>query len=729
MSLIKRITTIGQVKELIRYCKQTKTASVDWETTGLKYYEPYEKPLCLSVSFQPGSSWVIPLAHKESCFRKNNQWKKAIRLFGKQVMEDWDIVKIAWNLKFEYKWFMKYGITMKGRLFDAQLAKYCLDEERPNDLKSWVEKLYPAYAGYAKEIKNNDDGEERKWENIPYDKLSEYCGIDSDLTGRLMVYFEKQLIKNNFYNLFRNLLMMSTRVLAESEYMGMLVDRAYLKNLVEEYKVKIADCSKRLNEQPALLKYNKIRRKQYIKTLIKETQLEVQDLRENNAPNSATLIRNRENKIKGFMEGKFNNKELKKLEPLNWGSPQQVGDFFYKSDYGLGLPILKYTQNKKTKQDSDNPSTDEETLLLLEKKDKTGTIKALLEYRGLTKLNSTYVEGMYNVLSSSDRIHTSYRVAGTVTGRISSAQPNLQNIPRGTGKDADGPASDIKKMFIPPKGMLMVEIDYGQAELRVVAELAKDKAMIDIFKRGYNIHAATACKINGGIQLYDECKVAEKDESHPKHVFWVREKKRAKTLNFQILYQGGSKKLATELDCTVDEAKVFTKAWFKEYPEASKWIDNQKKLARKQGYVRSPFGRKRRLWGIYSDAFGVVSEAERQAVNAPIQGTASDFGLLTGIAIREKVMKGELPAYLKQCCTVHDSIEFYVWPCDIHKILKIVLPIFENPDTLGYFGFQLEHVKMKASVEVTHSNWYDKHEYDPWCNYQKKVDEYLAHAA
>lgn len=711
---------MSEVKELIKHCKKTKYCSCDFETSGLKYYESFEKPLCLAVSFQSGSSWLMPLAHKESCFRKNNQWKKALRLFGKQVMENWDIVKIAWNLKFEYKWFLKYGIIMKGRLFDAQLAKYCLDEERPNDLKSWVERLYPEFSGYAKEIKSAEDGEERKWENIPYEELSKYCGIDADLTGRMMYYFEGKLIKLGFYNLFRNLLMMTTRVLAESEAMGMLVDRPYLQQLCKDYKIKIETCSNKLNNHPAILKFNRLRKKQVLRKLIADTTLQVAALHQEDAIKNATLIRNRENKIKGFLEGNFNKKEKESMEPLNWNSPKQVIEFFYNSKFGLKLPIVAYTVDKN-KQETETPSTSEETLLTLAPKDKTGTIKALLEYRALTKLNSTYVEGMYRELGSDDRIHASFKVAGTTSGRLSCGQPNLQNLPRGTGKDAGTEAADIKVMFIPPPGMLLVEVDYSQAELRVVAELAKDKAMIDIFKKNWNIHMATACKVNGGIHKYDEAKAAEKDEKHKDHEFWVKQKKRAKTINFGILYQQGAKKLSEELECSKQEAKEFITAWYKEYPGVTKWIEGQKKMVRRNGYVTSLFGRKRRLYNIYSVDEGTQFQCERVAVNSPIQGTASDFTVLSGIVIREKVMKGELPLYFPQACTVHDSLEFYVWPKDIHKLVPQLIKICDNPNTKDYFGFQLEHVGMKVSVEVSSTNWFDKHEYSPWENYEKLV--------
>lgn len=395
MSQFKIIKTLDEVHELIQYCKQTKYCSLDFETTGLKYYEKSELPTVLGVSFQIGSAWVIPLAHFDSPFLKNNQWIKVLKLFGKEVLEDWDIVKVAWNLKFEYKWLLRFDITMKGRLFDAMMAKYCLDEEHPHGLKDWVSIMFPKYANYEKEIKR------WKWNEVPLEPLSQYCALDCDLTLRMMVYFEGRLIKLGFYELFRSLLMMAVRDLAEMESHGMLVDRDYLLNLMESYGGKIEKVSQTLDNHPNLVKYKRLKRKQVIHSLIKDIELEIAQIQQDGKPNAPVLIKNRLAKINRIKAGEFAKKEEEKMG-FNWGSPIQVKDFFFGKN-GLKLP----------KRDS----TDEATLLDLESKDKTGVIKTLLEFRALSKLSSTYVTGMYNVLSTKDRVHASYHML-TVTGRL-----------------------------------------------------------------------------------------------------------------------------------------------------------------------------------------------------------------------------------------------------------------------------------------------------------------------
>lgn len=702
------VETMAQVEELIHACKTTKYASHDYETTGLRYHSPNEFPLCLGVSFQPGSAWVIPLGHPESPFKKKDKWVKVLKLFGREVLEDWEIVKIAWNLKFEGKWHMKYDIKMNGRVFDAMLGKYCLDEERPHGLKDFIDQFYPQYSGYAIPTKNLIAQ--------PLDKVATYCGIDTDLTLRSMIYIENKLMDLGFYNLFRNLLMMGSRVLMESEYRGLKINRKYLEDLMSKYRVKIQEAETQLENTPSVRKFETKYRKKHLKQLIEKQQLEIEEIAQEGKPNAQRLINAREKKIQGYALGQFNNKE--RYDGFNFGSPKQLIEFLYTSKFGLGLKPIKRTEKGQ-------PSTDEESLIALQKYDKSGFMENLMTLRGLTKINSTYIEGMHPLLDLNDRVHANFKIHGTVTGRLSCDEPNLQNIPRGTT------AADIKTMFIPPAGYLLLEVDYSQAELRVVAELARDKAMIDIFQREYNIHVATACKANKALDRYDEIKkiikIGEAIDSvelqkpeNKEAFFWVKEKKKAKTINFGILYGQGPDKLAAGMGCTVPEAEAFTKQWYDAYPEVTAWIKRQKKYAHKYGYVYSIFGRKRRLYNINSDRYGLMLEAERQAVNTPIQGAASDFGLLSQIVIRDKILRGEFPRDLHQVYTVHDSIGYYIRPKHIHELVPKIIEICDNPNTKEYFGFELKHVKMKVSPEVG-KDWGDLTEYHKDTDYTKWI--------
>lgn len=724
------------VRKLIRYCKQTKYCSFDFETTGLKYKDPDQYPLILGVTFQPGSSYIIPLAHKDSPFKR--KWRRIFIKFGREVLEDPEITKVCWNLKFEYKWCMRYGIMLKGRLFDAMLAKYLLDEERPHGLKEFVKVMFPEYAGYEEQLKG-DDGKGVDWRNTDFQKLSEYCGIDCDRTLVAMIIMEPKLIKEGFYSMFRNMMMMFTRVIAEAEYEGIMVDREYLAALMKEYATKIDKAKLALSQDRALLKYERFYKQEHLQKLIDQTKLEIRQIKKDKTRDDNSkgrLIINRRAKITRFLEGKMQGKK-EVWDGMNFASPAQVKNFFFKppygKEYGLKLTPKTFTKNKNTGQRTDNPSTAEDVILDLMPKDKTGFMQKLLDFRALEKLDSTYIRGMWQHLDQWDRVHAGFKINGTVTGRLSCVEPNLQNIPR------DTTAADIKRMFIPPPGFLLLEVDYSQAELRIIAEVSGDIAMIEIFKKNYNIHVATACKMKtdkkltkyGGIKDYETIKglikkgddLGGKELEKPENkelLFWQKQKKKGKSLNFSIVYQQGLDAMSATLECTKDEAAEFQQDWFDQFPQAAAWIKKQKKLAHKQGYVKNIFGTKRRLHDINSGIHWQEAEAERQAVNAPIQGGSGYFTLFSMVVIREKILKGELPRDLRAVYTVHDSIGYYIRPADVHKVIPELIKICDNPETMKYFGFELKDVKMKVSAELG-THWAKLLGYDPWVDYTKWV--------
>lgn len=726
MSLLKVVTKPSEVDELIAHCQKTRTCSFDFETSGLQYYSHTEYPLMCGVSFQPGSAWIIPMGHKDSPPKIKKRWHKLFKRFAAGVLENPDVIKVAWNLKFEYKWCIRLGIIMRGRLFDTMLAKYLLDEERPHDLKDFVFNMFPKYGGYEDNIDKRIP-----WADKDFNKLAKYCGIDCDMTLRGMIYLEPILIKQKFYNLFRNMLMGLTKVLAETEYSGFPINKDYLLNLSKEYKDKLKKSEEKLHDIRPVRKFEKLHANHRMEQMIKKVQLEIRELRGEDAQRNARMIANREVKIKNILEGKINKKQ--EYNGINFGSPQQLVEFLFTSPHGLKLKIIKYTKNKNKKPGTPsravskkpNPSTDEEVLEKLKKKDKTGFMEALLEHRGLSKLDSTYISGMVPHLDRFSRIHAGFKINGTVTCRLSCVEPNLQNIPR------DTTASEIKKMFIPPPGYLLVEPDYSQAELRIIAELSEDKAMIEIFKKNYNIHVATACKMNGGLLLYEKVKglikkgddLGGEELKKPEHkelLFWQKQKKKGKSLNFSIVYQQGDEATAEDLEVSVEEAAEFKRAWFKEFPDVKRWIDKTKKQAKRDEYVTNIFGFKRRLHNIHDERPYFRAEAERQAVNAPIQGGSGYFTTFAMIVMREKILTGEFPKDMIFAYTVHDSIGIFIRPKDIHKVMPEIIKICDNPQTQEYFGFSLKHVTMKVSAEVG-KVWSELKAYDPWEDYSKWV--------
>ena len=733
------ITKEKQLDKVIRYCKKTKYASIDFETNGRPFHHPLFLPTILGISFQPGISYILPLAHKDSPFKAKGKWLKYLKKFGKEVLEDKDIIKIAWNFKFELKVLQVYDIKPNGRLYDGMLAKYLLKEERPNDLKSVVAQFIPYYANYDLKGSPSSKAPVEKivdfWSNVEIGELSKYCGLDADLTLRLMMFFEYKLIEHNFYKLFRNMMMMATRVLNDSEYHGILIDKPYLEGLVDSYKIKIDDIERELRSNQILQRFEKKLIDQRIKKLImdKETEIEtiegdIMELKSEYKKTKDTsilkkidgkskLISTREATIDKLISRDLTTKkELDCLEPVNFSSPKQMLELFFTNKMGFNFKIVKYTV--KDKKETDNPSTDEEVLQELLPKDKTGFIENLLTYRGLTKLYSTYVLGMNDKVSLDNKIHGSFLLHGTVTGRLSSREPNLQNIPR------DTTSSDIKKMFIPPPGYVLLQLDYSQAELRVMAAQANEVEMLRWFKEGRDIHLSVACDKNKWD--YDEALVIleKEDKSDPMFTKVKTQRKYAKTINFGIIYGQTAKKLALGMESSVKEAEVYLKEYTKRFPNIWKHISRQHKYVSKHGYVYNIFGRKRRLPNIWADDWGKSAEAQRQSVNAPIQGAASDYTLFSSILIWERIQKGLLPKDMVQAYTVHDSLGYFVKPEDIHTVVPILEAICSNPETKEWFGFQIDSVNMKVDFEVSHLNWGELKTYHKETNYVEIVKEY-----
>lgn len=643
-----------------------------------------------------------------------------LEYLGDELFENHDVIKVLWNEKFERKVLMVYGIGLWGYCLDGMLSKYTLLEERPSDLKSMTERFYPEYAGYEDEV--GKLAGKHGWRNIPLKELAKYNAIDSDITLRLALRFEKNCIKGNFYNLLRNLILPLNRVYANAEFDGLTVNRNYLEGLNEEFMKEIKSLEDTLYSNPVLKRYERKKKKAHIKDLIKTTKKEIRQIKEEEGPNSRKIAL-REKKLQQYLIGQTTTKKDQKgLEPFNFDSPKQLIDLLFISEYGFQFDVVKYTKNKDTKKYTTTPSTAEDVLVELKKQDETNFIETLLKIRGTGHLYSTYVKGILERLTPSDKIHGTFLIHGTVTGRLSSTNPNLQNMPRVT-TDAR-----IKRMFVAPAGKIILEVDYSQAELRVLAELAEEKEMIEWFNSGRNIHVAVAAKADNAD--YNEVQSILKDEKHPKNLYWTKRKKRAKTINFGIAYEQTEKALCETLNLDLEpgqkpytekQAKKFMQDWFELFPRVKKFMEQQHKLVKKQGYVDNMFGRRRRLPDIYSESFGRFLEAQRQSTNAPIQGTASDFTQFSSIIIMRDRLLGHLPLDLHKFASVHDSLDYYVKPESIHKCVPHILRVCNDPETEPWFKFKMKYVKMKVSPEAG-ITWGELHDYDPWHNYKKLLE-------
>lgn len=692
----KIITNKQELKKLIQCCKQTGYASVDFETNAEPIYNKSFKPTILSVTFQPGFGCSIPLDHFETkkYTSKGWNWKKMLRKFGEEVIENPNVVKVAWNYKFDDQIFQKYNIYYRGVCLDGMLAKYLLNEEKPNDLKSMVRRYLPEYGDYEKQD---------KFDKIPWDKkemepLCHYGCQDTDYTLRLMLFFEKKLIDLGLYNTYRNLIMTASRVLTSVEKNGLYVDRAFNQELLDSYLPKIEAAKEAIYNLPKVKKFTKLYNQSKIEKYIAKLEEEIENL---DPRVDKRKIQSREQKITNIRAGVFTTKkELELIRPVSLGSSVDLPQLMY-SEEGFNFEVIK-------KNDSGKPSTDEETLtnlrLTVKKPDspKAVFLDSLLELRGLEKMYKTYIEGWHEKTQDDDRLHGRFLIHGTTSGRLSSAEPNAQQIPK-TSVDPN-----IKKQLVAPKGTLYIASDFSQAELRIMAHLSGDETYLNAFNSGQDPHlaiAATKYHVS-----YDEALKIYEDENHPDHKIWKVRRKQAKQIAFGLIYGIGAKLLAVKLSdpksgiiVTPEEAQKEMDIFFGQHPKLKTFLKKQEKFLRKNGYLVSLFGRKRRLPQIYSSDRGEEAYALRLALNFPCQSAASDMCLFGSILIYYLMRQGKLPS-TKSVCLVHDANYQITKPENINTwSIYEMWQIYRNPLTKPYFGFQIDDVTMDMDFVIGRS--------------------------
>ena len=330
---------------------------------------------------------------------------------------------------------------------------------------------------------------------------------------------------------------------------------------------------------------------------------------------------------------------------FNINSPKQVGEVLFDQ-----LKLDAKAKKSKTGQ----YSTSEEVLLAL--KPKHPVVGMILEYRELKKLISTYISALPTYINAeTGKIHTTYNQTVTATGRLSSSNPNLQNLPIRSER-----GQLIRQAVIPDEGCMFLSADYSQIELRLMAHFSQDPHLVEAFRSGQDVHAATAAKIfNVPIEE------VTKDQ-----------RRQAKTANFGIIYGISAFGLAQQLDCSRSEAKALIDGYFAAFPGVIDYIERQKELAREQGYAITLFGRKRYLPDIVSHNATVRSFAERNAVNSPIQGTAADIIKMAMVTIHRRLKEEGLKAQM--IMQVHDELNFNVPMDEVDKVREIVVCEMQN---------------------------------------------------
>lgn len=530
--------------------------------------------------------------------------KNLLKKFQK-VFENEDIEKIGHQLKSSIVLLKRYGISVKGNLFDTSIAHYLLQPELKHQ-QDYLAEIFLNYHCIAFDSLFDEKLKEKSLASLPYEKYADYLAEKACVDFYLYDALKYKIKEENLDYLCYEVEMPLIYVLADMEFTGVSIDTEALKNIALDLHEKLSIIEK-----------------------------EIYILAE---------------------------------EEFNINSPKKVGEILFDK---LQIPA-KVKKTKTNKQ----YSTSEDLLQSI--KDKHPIIPLLLDYRGIKKLLGTYIEAFPLLINKeTGKIHTSFNQAITATGRLSSSNPNLQNIPI-----RDELGKEMRKVFSVEDGYYFLSADYSQVELRIMAHLAQDENMIEAFKSGKDIHQATAARIfNLPLDEVD-----------------ADMRRKAKTANFGIIYGISTFGLAERMNVSRTEAKNIIEEYFQKYAAIKQYMDKAIADAKENLFVETVFHRKRYLPDVVSHNAVVRSYAERNAINAPIQGTAADIIKIAMVNIFKAFEKENLKA--KMIIQVHDELNFVVPVNEIDRVKAVVREEMENA---AHFS-----VPLKADIGIG-KNWLEAH--------------------
>ena len=623
--VIHYVTTKETLRDLIRHLEMTSKnhdlyGSLDLETTTYDYWRPETHVMTMSICLDGINTWAIPMEHARSPWL--GQTKK-IMAYLKPYLETEFKFFVGNNWKFDLHWMrMKYNVNVNFGP-DNMLISYANDENSPHGLKYqsaihcdaphydkdvvWPKEYDPVVDDIVKKV--------AEYDQMNLMKLLEYNALDAYYTWHVYPAERDVLLKDvRVARIYKHLLEKGSKVFTLIEEAGMWVDPERIKQATEE-------CGKQIETTLASLN---------------------------------AMIPT------GWVEQHLGKKQLK--EGFNWNSTKQLGELFFQED-GFNFPTLLATKTGK-------PSTAESVLIELNSEVDHPALNQLMEYRKWAKYMSTYLKPWGAKLDGNSRIHPSFKLHGTVTGRLS-GEDGVHQVPRD---------NFIRRLIGAPPGWSFFEIDGSQIELRVVAAVSGESTMLRVFSLGGDIHRETASGVTG------------KD---PKDIT-SDERKKAKAVNFGFVYGMGWKKFKVYswekygIRLSDAEAKLARVRFFEKYGDLQSWHARMRKLVRALGYVISPIGRKRRLPDIFSIDEGVQSAAEREAINSPVQGFGSDYVLAALIDFVLNVIMVEDPGFstIIPIGSVHDAQYFQIKNDKIDYWTAKIKANFDDPSRLQkWFGY------------------------------------------
>jgi len=587
------VRTVDRLKAWIARAHETGMVAVDTETTSL---DPMTAHLCgFSLSVAPNEACYVPIGHREGGGASGSDLfapeaklcadqipEEQALILLKPLLEDKSILKVAQNMKYDWLVFAQRGIQTAG-YDDTMLISYVLDAGKGGHGMDDLAKRWLNHDTIHFQHVAGQGKSQITFDCVAIDKATEYAAEDADVTLRLWNALKARLTAERVTSVYETLERAMPEVLARMERRGISIDRQVLSRLSGEFAQK----------QGAL--------EEEIKTLAGE--------------------------------------------PLNPGSPKQLGDILF------GKMALPGGTKTKTGQWSTGARE-------LEELAEAGHAlpRKILDWRQVSKLRSTYTEALPTYVNpTTHRVHTSYALAATSTGRLSSSDPNLQNIPVRTEE-----GRKIRKAFVASPGMKLVSADYSQIELRLLSEIAEVPALRKAFQDGVDIHAMTASEMFG---------VPVKDM--PAEV-----RRRAKAINFGIIYGISAFGLANQLSIEREEAGAYIKKYFERFPGIRDYMDETREFCRANGYVLTLFGRKCHYPDIKASNPSIRSFNERAAINARLQGSAADIIRRAMMRMESELALAKLNAQM--LLQVHDELIFEVPEGEVADTIPIVKSVMQD---------------------------------------------------
>lgn len=608
---VRVLTSVDEVKRLVGLLWKAESFSYDLETGGLNFLK---NPIqCASFSIDGKTAYVVPIDREFPYKGATKKWtelerKQVLWLLGKAFASP--ASKTAQNGKFDNKFLRTYGIRVRNFDFDTMLAHHLVDCDKPHDLMfiaQWYNLVHEKY-DHALELQKRIHGDDG-WMKFDVRTLYHYAGIDAAVTQLARPVLEAELERTKTKYVHDKISIPQSHVLADMEYRGARI------NL------------KRMNE----------------------------------------IIRETDDKIIQLM---VKLKEIMKVDDFNPNSTKQLKEY---------MKAKRVSIEKKTP--SGDISVDEEVLKTLVDHPRVGDVARMtLEARSLTKLKGTYLDGkttgsakktgLRNKLDENHYLHTDFLIHGTYTGRLSSKNPNLQNIPKEGG---------IRQLFIPdePDDILM-SVDYKQLEVRVAAGISKDPTLIREIINGVDMHSRNAAELLLSITEKEFLGVMS-DKNHEKYGAYSMRRRAAKAVTFGVLYGSHAKGVSSREKLDVDLVERFIRKFFKKYSILSAWIRNQHYLVRNTHTVKTPTGRFVRFsdldWAkskFCPSRMGMMrmGEVERVAVNMPIQGYGSDIFQTHKIKVAKYLMKHNMKSRL--VLSLHDGFVMNVKPDEREELTEVV---------------------------------------------------------